>query len=56
MCSYLYFLNKDISVTIYNTSLEFKICIHEIIMEGSMSQIFDLGLSFYSIKSRKMKF
>ena len=37
----------DISVNIYIIDLEFSMCILEVLVEGSMSQIFDLGPSFY---------
>ena len=37
----------DISVTIYNIDLESSVSILNVLLEGSMSQIFDLGPSFY---------
>ena len=36
----------DISLTIPDKAFKFRICIHEIRIEGSMSQNFDLGPSF----------
>ena len=51
---YEQFLNKDISVVISNSPLKFSTCIHEIEMEGIMSQNFDLGPSFNFIKCRKL--
>ena len=42
-----YFLNKDISVTVYVIDLIFSVCIPNIQPEGRVSQIFDLGPSFY---------
>ena len=43
---HVYFLNMDISLIIALTSLKMCICIAEICMEGSVTQNFDLGLSF----------
>ena len=43
---HVYFLNMDIPLIIALTSLKICMCIAEICMEGSMSQNFDLGLSF----------
>ena len=37
----------DISVAIYHFKLKFAVCIHKVLPEGSTSQNFDLGLSFY---------
>ena len=37
----------DISVTIYITELKFSVWILKVLLEGSVSQIFDLGPSFY---------
>ena len=42
-----YFLNKDISITIQVIDLKFSVCDPHITLEGSVSQNFDLGLSFY---------
>ena len=43
---HFYFLNMDISVTIYIMDLEFSVCVLNVCPEGSMSQIFYLGHSF----------
>ena len=48
---FLYFLNKDISFNIQCTFLKFGIHILECQLEGSVSQIFYLGLSFYFMQS-----
>ena len=44
---HFYFLNIDISVAIKVFDLKFSVCVLGIVFEGSMSQIFYLGLSFY---------
>ena len=46
-------LNKDISFNIPFKFMKFKIHVLEGHSEGTMSQIFDLGLSFYFMQSRK---
>ena len=48
---YLYVLNKDISFYISCTFLKFEIHILGCQMEGSLSQIFYLGPSFYFMQS-----
>ena len=40
------FLNMDISLIMALISLKICMCIAEIYMEGTVSQNFDLGLSF----------
>ena len=45
-------LNMDISAAIAFSSSKFEICFHEIHMEGSMSQNFDIGPSVYLRKCR----
>ena len=50
------FLNMDISVNITHTSFRFETCILVIWMEGSLSQNFDIDLSFHFMKSRKLFF
>ena len=45
-----HFLNIDISLPFTHKPLKFSICIHEIWMEGSVSQNFDLGPSFDFMK------
>ena len=52
----LYFLNKDISFNIPSNVLKFDIHVNGGYMEGSVSQIFYLLLSFCFIKSRKLSF
>ena len=47
---YFYFLNKDFSLTIGVNVLRFSTDVRNIHIEGSVSQIFDLGLSFCFIK------
>ena len=42
-----YFLNMDISLGIYFPGMTFCIVGHKVLLEGTVSQIFDLGLSFY---------
>ena len=48
-----YFLNKDISFNIPCKVLRFDIHVHDGHAEGTMSQIFYIGLSFYFMKPRK---
>ena len=45
------FLNKDISIIIADIILKFCMLVLHILPEGSMSQIFYLGLSFYFMQS-----
>ena len=52
----LHFLNKDISFNIPYKFLKFDIHVHKGHLEGSVSQIFDLGPSFYFMQSRKKSF
>ena len=35
-----YFLNVDISLTMYDLDLKLHICVQNIVMEGTVSQIF----------------
>ena len=37
----------DISVAIYHFKLTFSVCIHKVLPKGSVSENFDLGLSFH---------
>ena len=46
-------LNKDISFNITCTLLKLYMPVLEYVMEGTMSQIVDLGPSFYFMKCRK---
>ena len=43
---HFYFLNKDFWLNIKVKILKFSTDVKNIVMEGSMSQIFDLGLGF----------
>ena len=42
-----YFLNMDISVTMHDLSLKHYRCIEYIAVEGTVSQIFDIGPSSF---------
>ena len=42
-----YFLNIDISLCICFPRLKFCMVGHKVVLEGTVSQIFDLGLSSY---------
>ena len=42
-----YFLNMDISLNICFSEMKFCTLAHNILLEGSVSQNFDFGLSFY---------
>ena len=42
-----YFLNVDISVTMHDLNLRLYRCIQYIAVEGTVSQIFDIGPSFF---------
>ena len=44
------FLNKDISVTTLDITMKFSMTVLHIHSEGSVSQIFYLGSSFYFMK------
>ena len=49
-----HFLNMDISLPITYKSFKFSTCIHEIWMQGKVSQNFDLGPSFDFMKCRNL--
>ena len=53
---HVYFLNMDISLIIAPISLRIWMCIAEIYMEGSVSQNFDLELSFCFMQCRRRHF
>ena len=53
---HVYFFNMDISLIIALTSLKMCMCIAEICMKGSVSQNFDLGLSFCFMQCRRRHF
>ena len=49
-----YILNVDISFTMHDPKLKLNTCVKNIVVEGTMSQIFDRDPgSFFFIKSRK---
>ena len=48
-----YFLNVDITVTTHDLNLKLYRCIQYIAVEGTVSQIFDIGPSSFFIKLRK---
>ena len=50
----IYFLNVDISLIIHDPSLIFVICIDNIVVEGTVSQIVDIrpGFVFYKILNK----
>ena len=49
----IYFLNLDISITMQDPIFKFYSSIKNITVEGTVSQIFDIGPGSFSIKSRK---
>ena len=53
---HVYFFNMDISLIIAPICLKICMCTAEICMEGSVSQNFDLGLSFCFMLCRKRHF
>ena len=53
---YQLFLNMDISLHIQQKLLKFCLCVLYYNIEGTVSQIFDLALSFCFMKSRKLSF
>ena len=46
----------DISVTIYVIDLRFSVCILKVLLEGSVSQILDLGPSFHFMPKNYLSF
>ena len=46
----------DISLGICVPKMQFCIVGHKILLEGSVSQIFDLGLSFYFMLKKRVTF
>ena len=52
----VYFFNMDISVIIALISLKTCMCIAGICMEGTVSQIFELGLGFCFMVYRRRNF
>ena len=51
---YQHFLNMDISLPVSYKSFKFLTCIHEIWMQGKVSQNFDLGPSFDFMRCRNL--
>ena len=51
-----YFLNVDISLNMHNPNLKLSMCIKNIVIEGTVSQNFDISPDWFSIKSRKQYF
>ena len=51
-----YFLNMDISLNISFSEMKFCTLGHKISLEGSISQNFDKGLSFYFISKKRETF
>ena len=47
----IYFFNMDISLIIHDQSLHFVIGINNIVVEGTVSQIFDIDNGSFFIKS-----
>ena len=47
----IYFLNVDISLIIHDPSLILFICIDNIVVEGTVSQIFDIDPGSFFMKS-----
>ena len=47
-----HFFNMDTSAAIAFSSSKYEMCIHKIHMEGSVSQHFEIGPSFYLRKCR----
>ena len=48
-----YFLNVDISITMHDPNLTLRMYIKNIVVEGTVSQIFDRDPGSFFIKSRK---
>ena len=44
---HFYFLDMDISLNIYTLVMKFYTGVLNILLEGTVSQIFNLGLGFY---------
>ena len=48
-----YFLNVDISLNMLDPNLKHYMCIKNIVVEGTVSQNFDMSPDWFSRKSRK---
>ena len=46
ICFHFYFLNIDISVAMHSIKLRFLVCVFKVLLGGSLSQNFYLGLTF----------
>ena len=53
---HFYIFNKDISLNIYDTNMKCSTGVKRIRREGTMSQIFDLGLIFHFILKKTPTF
>ena len=53
---HFYFLNIDISVTIYITELKFSVWILKVLVEGSVSQFLFLGPSYHLMTKKTGNF
>ena len=51
-----YLLNMDISLRICFPGMQFCIVGQKVVLEGTVSQIFDLGLSFYFYVKKRVTF
>ena len=53
LCFFIdFFLNSDSSVTIYAIEMISPVSLLKVLLEGSVSQIFDIGPRFYFVKNR----
>ena len=52
----IYFFNMDVSLIIVLICLRIRMYIPKMYMEGRVSQIFDIGFSFFFIECRRWKF
>ena len=50
---HFYFLNVDIFFIMHDSNLKLRMCIKNIVVEGTVSQIFDKDPGSFFIKSRK---
>ena len=53
---YFYFLNVDISLVMHDPHFKFYICIENIAVEGTVSQILYIGPTYFFMKCRKKYF
>ena len=52
----LLFFNMVISVTVQDFNMKFSMHVLEVLLEGRVSEIFDLGLSFYFMSKNGLLF